>query len=60
MQFYIFSPVIANKGRVYYGLLKEPDINIPLDDDEDGGEGEGDKPKVKLMSLFIMDAHFVN
>jgi hypothetical protein len=33
---------------VYYGLLKEPDLNIPLEDDDEG-EGEGDgtgKPKV--------------
>ena len=38
----------ANKVKVYYGLLKEPDLNIPLED-EDEGEGDGDaagKPKV--------------
>lgn len=37
---------LANKGKVYYGLLKEPDINIPIDDDDDAGDGE-DKPKKK-------------
>jgi transcription initiation factor TFIID subunit 5 len=38
----------ANKTKVYYGLLKEPDINIPLDDEEEGAETEvGDKPKKK-------------
>ncbi|XP_064646268.1 transcription initiation factor TFIID subunit 5-like [Lineus longissimus] len=38
----------ANKTKVYYGLLKEPDINIPLDDEEEGTEPEGgDKPKKK-------------
>ncbi|XP_076448428.1 transcription initiation factor TFIID subunit 5-like [Babylonia areolata] len=39
----------ANKVRVYYGLLKEPDLNIPLEDEEEG-EGDGDgtgKPKKK-------------
>ena len=35
----------ANKGKILYGLLKEPDINIALDDDDDIPEGE-DKPKV--------------
>ncbi|KAL8563934.1 hypothetical protein ACOMHN_059364 [Nucella lapillus] len=39
----------ANKMRVYYGLLKEPELNIPLDDDDDGdGDGDGSgKPKKK-------------
>ncbi|XP_067687895.1 transcription initiation factor TFIID subunit 5-like [Haliotis asinina] len=37
----------ANKVKVYYGLLKEPDLNIPLEEDEDNTEGEGDKPKKK-------------
>ncbi|XP_060561519.1 LOW QUALITY PROTEIN: transcription initiation factor TFIID subunit 5-like [Ruditapes philippinarum] len=37
----------ANKTKIFYGLLKEPDINIPADDeDEGGGDGE-DKPKKK-------------
>ncbi|XP_041476835.1 transcription initiation factor TFIID subunit 5-like [Lytechinus variegatus] len=36
----------ANKGKIYYGLLKEPDINIQIDEDDEGGEGE-DKPKKK-------------
>ncbi|XP_052079379.1 transcription initiation factor TFIID subunit 5-like isoform X2 [Mytilus californianus] len=36
----------ANKAKVFYGLLKEPDINIPVDDDDEAPEGE-DKPKKK-------------
>ncbi|KAK7113833.1 transcription initiation factor TFIID subunit 5-like [Littorina saxatilis] len=39
----------ANKAKVFYGLLKEPDLNVPLED-EDEGEGDGDgtgKPKKK-------------
>ncbi|KAG0426796.1 hypothetical protein HPB47_026118 [Ixodes persulcatus] len=36
----------ANKVKVYYGLLKEPELHIPLDEDDDGGDGE-DKPKKK-------------
>ncbi|KAL1479720.1 hypothetical protein MTO96_051631 [Rhipicephalus appendiculatus] len=38
----------ANKVKVYYGLLKEPELTIPLDEDDEGGDGEGgDKPKKK-------------
>ncbi|XP_071943039.1 transcription initiation factor TFIID subunit 5-like [Antedon mediterranea] len=36
----------ANKSKVYFGLLKEPDINLQLDDEEESGEGD-DKPKKK-------------
>lgn len=36
----------ANKVKVYYGLLKEPELHIPLDEDDDGGDGD-DKPKKK-------------
>ena len=46
----VFS-VTANKAKVFFGLLKEPELNIPLEDEEDG-EGEGDatgKPKVSLQ-----------
>ena len=40
-----------NKAKVYYGLLKEPDLQFvppPEEEDDDtaGGEG-GDKPKKK-------------
>lgn len=38
----------ANKGKMSFGLLKEPDINLLLDDEEEGGEGE-DKPKKKKV-----------
>lgn len=38
-----------NKAKVYYGLPKEPDINIPPDfefsDDDDGSEGEEDRER---------------
>ncbi|XP_041374129.1 transcription initiation factor TFIID subunit 5-like [Gigantopelta aegis] len=37
----------ANRSKVYYGLLKEPDLNIPLEEDEEAAEGETDKPKKK-------------
>ncbi|XP_042903545.1 transcription initiation factor TFIID subunit 5 [Parasteatoda tepidariorum] len=36
----------ANKSKVFYGLLKEPDIQIPLDDEDEGQDGD-DKPKKK-------------
>ena len=38
----------ANKAKVYYGLLKEPDINIPLDDEEEEIPEGADKPKVRV------------
>ncbi|KAK3780084.1 hypothetical protein RRG08_046146 [Elysia crispata] len=36
----------ANKAKVLYGLLREPDVQIALDDEEEGGEGD-EKPKKK-------------
>lgn len=39
-----------NKAKVYYGMLKEPDIQyVPVDEEEEGGEGDptSDKPKKK-------------
>ncbi|XP_075214513.1 TATA-box binding protein associated factor 5 [Lycorma delicatula] len=40
-----------NKAKVYYGMLKEPDIQyISVEEEEEtaeGGEGGGDKPKKK-------------
>jgi transcription initiation factor TFIID subunit 5 len=48
----------ANKCKVLYGLLKEPEINIPLDDDEDETAGHEDgksskkrKPKKDLQMM---------
>ncbi|XP_077997297.1 transcription initiation factor TFIID subunit 5-like [Glandiceps talaboti] len=38
----------ANKTKVFYGLLKEPDINLPIEEDDEVGEGE-DKPKKKKV-----------
>lgn len=49
----------ANKVKVYYGLLKEPDLNIPLDEEEEGGDGDGDaankskKKKAKKDPLLM-------
>lgn len=43
-------PQSDNKTKVYYGLLKEPDIQcVPPAEEEEGEEGaaEGDKPKKK-------------
>ncbi|KAK7484651.1 hypothetical protein BaRGS_00024059 [Batillaria attramentaria] len=31
----------ANKAKVFYGLLKEPDLNIPLEEEDEGGDGDG-------------------
>ena len=36
--------LVVNKSKVLYGLLKEPEISLPADDDDD--TEEGDKPKV--------------
>lgn len=38
-----------NKTKVYYGLLKEPDLQfVPGEEEENEGEGgDGDKPKKK-------------
>lgn len=41
---------LANKSRMYYGLLKEPELNIPVEDEDEGGDD--DKPKV-FMSILI-------
>ncbi|XP_011477828.1 transcription initiation factor TFIID subunit 5 isoform X1 [Oryzias latipes] len=37
----------ANKAKVYYGLLKEPEIEVPLDDEDEEAENEEGKPKKK-------------
>ncbi|KAF4518033.1 hypothetical protein B566_EDAN009266 [Ephemera danica] len=37
-----------NKARVYYGLLKEPDLQfVPAEEEEEPDVAEGDKPKKK-------------
>ncbi|XP_055870350.1 transcription initiation factor TFIID subunit 5-like isoform X2 [Biomphalaria glabrata] len=36
----------VNKAKVFYGLLKEPDVNITLDEEEEAQEGD-EKPKKK-------------
>jgi hypothetical protein len=42
----MYTPVtcVANKAKVYYGLLKEPDLTMTLDEDDEDAEEE--KPKV--------------
>ena len=47
MRYYAFPQFSANKTKVYYGLLKEPEINIPLDDEEEQPEEGSEKPKKK-------------
>uniref|UniRef100_G1KD54 Transcription initiation factor TFIID subunit 5 n=1 Tax=Anolis carolinensis TaxID=28377 RepID=G1KD54_ANOCA len=37
----------ANKGKIFFGLLKEPEIEFPLDDEDEEGENEEGKPKKK-------------
>ncbi|XP_043568836.1 transcription initiation factor TFIID subunit 5 [Chiloscyllium plagiosum] len=37
----------ANKTKVFFGLLKEPEIELPLDDEDEEGENEEGKPKKK-------------
>ncbi|UYV76082.1 TAF5 [Cordylochernes scorpioides] len=41
----------ANKTKIYYGLLKEPDLALPPEEDDDGGAdgADGDKPKKKKI-----------
>jgi len=55
----VCSYIKVNKTKVFYGLLKEPDITInALDDDaddQDGGQNEeGKPPKVGTLSLALL------
>ncbi len=39
---------------MYYGLLKEPDINLQIDENEEQGEDDSEKPKVyKLFKIYF-------
>ena len=38
----------ANRQRVLHGLLKEPELNVQLEDEEE--EVEPDKPKVPITN----------
>ena len=55
----IFS---ANKTKIFYGLLKEPEINIPLDDEmEEAAPGDESKPsRVSLDYLFFVGQFVIN
>ena len=44
---FLFS---ANKGRVYYGLLKEPEIALPIEEDEEGGE---EKVMIIIYAMYF-------
>ncbi|TRY56201.1 hypothetical protein DNTS_002548 [Danionella cerebrum] len=37
----------VNKVKVFHGLLKEPEIEVPLDDEDEEAENEEGKPKKK-------------
>ncbi|OCT69991.1 transcription initiation factor TFIID subunit 5 [Xenopus laevis] len=37
----------ANKAKMFFGLLKEPEIEVPLDDEDEEVENEEGKPKKK-------------
>ena len=41
---------LANKAKVFYGLLKEPELNVPLDEDEEEPE---DKPKASCSTQLL-------
>lgn len=43
--------VLVNKSKVYFGLLKEPDISLPVDDDDEAEDG--DKPKVRSIEYTL-------
>lgn len=45
---------------MYYGLLKEPDLNIPLEEEEEGGEGDGGDPANKSKVTVPMTCTVVN
>lgn len=38
---------VTHHVKVYYGLLKEPEIELPLDDEDEEAENEEGKPKKK-------------
>ena len=38
--------------KFLYGLLKEPDLNIPLEEEEEQTEEDGDKPYKRLTILY--------
>lgn len=38
---------VMSCDQVYYGLLKEPEIELPLDDEDEEAENEEGKPKKK-------------
>ena len=43
----------VNKTKIYYGLLKEPDIQLPVVEEEEEGEaGEGGEKPKKKKNLF--------
>lgn len=41
------SANLYKSWQVFFGLLKEPEIELPLDDEDEEGENEEGKPKKK-------------
>lgn len=44
---WVCDSFIMSFAQVYYGLLKEPEIELPLDDEDEEAENEEGKPKKK-------------
>lgn len=49
-----------NKAKVYYGLFKEPDIDIPLEENEDGSHNHGDDETSRPPSKKKKKKEFVS
>lgn len=48
-----------NTTKIFYGLLKEPELNILDENDESLADGEeGEKPKVKYYILQLIHSTF--
>ena len=46
--------ILDNTTKLFYGLLKEPELNLPEENDDGAADGEdGEKPKVKFAALSI-------
>ena len=52
-----FLLFLVNKTKLFYGLLKEPEINISLDDEEDDLPNEDGRPAKVQDGLHCMKSH---
>ena len=50
-QLVLFPFYSANRVKVLYGLLKEPELSMPVDDETE--TEDGDKPKVKYYLSYF-------